>query len=137
MNLNKMREEKIKDQFVNLLCKYNFKTVAPDQDYLNFLCRGKIYYLESGWNKHAISENKIARDKLYLMHFNMFNKPWKYGGVQNEDLFWQIASKTAFNDSLISEKKNYTLEKQKKDAEAALKLLDSAKRYSASARNQF
>ena len=132
MNLEKMREEKIKDQFINLLCKYNFKTVAPDQDYLNFLCRGKIHYLERGWNKHAIAENEIPREELYLMHFNMFNKPWKYGGVQNEDLFWKYAEKTCFVKVLLESKNGYDAKKQKKDSDAALKLLLTAKKIASS-----
>ena len=133
MNLEKMREEKIKDQFIALLCKYNFKTVAPDQDYLNFLSRGKIYYLERGWNKHAISENAIDRNKLYLMHFNMFNKPWKYEGVQNEELFWEFADQTSFKETLLLHKSSYDENKQKKDIAAAKKLLASAKEIAASA----
>lgn len=132
MNLELMREEKIKDQFINLLCKYNFKTVAPDQDYLNFLCRDKIYYLEQGWNKHAISENKIDSDKLYLMHFNMFNKPWKYRGVQNEELFWRSAEKTPFMKRLSLERDGYNEAKQKNDIKSAMKLLASAKEISTS-----
>jgi len=127
MNLEKMREEKIKDQFINLLCKYNFKTVAPDQDYLNFLCRGKIHYLDRGWNKHAIAENEIENKDLYLMHYNMFNKPWKYSGVQNEELFWNFASKTSFAEFLENYKQKYNDRKKKKDGEAAKKLLSSAK----------
>ncbi len=127
MNLEKMREEKIKDQFINLLCKYNFKTVAPDQDYLNFLCRGKIHYLEGGWNKHAIAENAIEREKLYLMHYNMFNKPWKYESVQNEDLFWKFAKKTSFEELLKCNRDNFDEKMKRKDNEAAIKLLSSAK----------
>ena len=126
MNLAKMREEGIKDQFIKLLCKYNFKTVAPDQDYLNFLCRGKIHYLERGWNKHAIAENEIDRSELYLMHYNMFNKPWKYDGVQNEDLFWEFAKSTSFEELLKSHKAGYDEKKQKKDFDAATKLLATA-----------
>lgn len=132
MNLEKMREEQIKDQFIKLLCKYNFKTVAPDQDYLNFLCRGRIHYLEGGWNKHAISENKIDSDKLYLMHFNMFNKPWKYSGVQNEELFWKSAENTAFAGELRLERESYDERKQKKDEKAAVKLLSAAKKITTS-----
>lgn len=132
MNLAKMREERIKDQFIKLLCKYNFKTVAPDQDYLNFLCRGRIYYLERGWNKHAISENEIDRSELYLMHYNMFNKPWKYDGVQNEDLFWKFAKSTSFEELLKSHKAGYDEKKQKKDFDAANKLLATAEKISSS-----
>ena len=130
MNLEKMREEKIKDQFISLLCKYNFKTVAPDQDYLNFLCRGKIHYLERGWNKHAISENEIPREELYLMHFNMFNKPWHYSGVQNGDLFWYYAAKTPFLSTLIRNRFAYTDEERERDSAGAVKLIEAAQRIS-------
>lgn len=127
MNLDKMRRENIKDQFISLLCKYNFKTVAPDQDYLNFLCKGKIHYLDRGWNKHAIKENEIDNKNLYLMHFNMFNKPWKYSGVQNEDLFWKYAKNTTFISKLSLQRSEYGEKHQKRDAKAANVLLKSAK----------
>jgi lipopolysaccharide biosynthesis glycosyltransferase len=37
MNLDLMRCTGIENMFIRLLRKYNFNTVAPDQDYLNFL----------------------------------------------------------------------------------------------------
>lgn len=127
MNLTKLREEKIRDKFIELLCKYNFKTVAPDQDYLNFLCQDKVAYIESGWNKHAIAENVIEKEKLHLMHYNMFNKPWHYENVQNEELFWEFAEMTEYKDSLLSGKLAYTEEEKKRDSASAVALLDSAK----------
>ena len=96
MNLAAMRDERLEEKFVHLLKTYNFDTVAPDQDYLNLICRGRVHYLEGGWNKHPIAENKLKRSELHLMHFNMFNKPWHYYGVQNEDLFWESARHTPF-----------------------------------------
>ena len=127
MNLEGIRKEKIRERFLNLLCRYNFKTVAPDQDYLNFLCRGKVKHLECGWNKHAIDKNVIDRSKLYLMHYNMFNKPWRYEGVQNEDLFWETAKETDFYEELLLEKANYSEQMKKGDAEAGVLLIASAK----------
>jgi lipopolysaccharide biosynthesis glycosyltransferase len=127
MNLESIRTEKIQERFLHLLCKYNFKTVAPDQDYLNFLCSGKVKYLECGWNKHAIDENVIDRSELYLMHYNMFNKPWRYDNVQNEDLFWKFAKYTDFEEVLLSEKRNYSDEMKRADREAGVALVESAK----------
>ena len=73
-----------------------------------------------------VDENEIKNDELYLMHFNMFNKPWRYDGVQNEELFWKSAEKTAFSEKLRSEKDCYDEKKQRGDREAAIKLLRTA-----------
>lgn len=128
MNLAAMREEKLEERFLHLLKTYNYDTVAPDQDYLNFLCRGRVTYLESGWNKHPIQENVIPDSELHLMHFNMFNKPWRYDNVQNGDLFWQTAKRTPFYDALIEQREAYTDEARAEDLEGAKRLLLCAKR---------
>lgn len=39
MNLDKFRKDNIENKFLDLLYKYNFDSVCPDQDYLNYLCR--------------------------------------------------------------------------------------------------
>lgn len=128
MNLEAMREERIEEKFLYLLKTYNYDTVAPDQDYLNFFCRGRVTYLESGWNKHPIPENPLQESELHLMHFNMFNKPWRYDNVQNGELFWQTARRTPFYDTLIRQRAAYTDEARKRDLEGAKRLLMSAKR---------
>lgn len=126
MNLDKMREEKIEEKFKYLLIKHNFNTVAPDQDYLNFLCRGRVLYLDSGWNKHAIEGRDIPKEQLHLVHFNMFNKPWHYFGVPMEEHFWAVARRTPFYAKLLSERANYTDEKKDDDIVRAKRLLESA-----------
>ena len=44
MDLDKYREEDILNKFLHLLLTYNFETAAPDQDYLNVLCKDKVKY---------------------------------------------------------------------------------------------
>ena len=63
----------------------------------------------------------------------MFNKPWRYDGVQNEDLFWRFAKKTSFAQKLSLEKQEYNEKKQRMDQKAGIKLLLSAKKIAASA----
>jgi lipopolysaccharide biosynthesis glycosyltransferase len=128
MNLSAMREEKLEEKFIHLLKTYNFDTVAPDQDYLNLLCRGRVLYLEGGWNKHPIAENVLPESELHLMHYNMFNKPWHYQGVQNEKLFWEAAKRTPFARELAAAKRGYTEKQRDNDLECAKRLLLSAKR---------
>ena len=58
MNLDEFRKEKIEEKFLHILEKYNFDVIAPDQDYLNFLCKGKVKYVNRGWDKMPnIDEN--------------------------------------------------------------------------------
>ena len=128
MNLAAMRDERLEEKFVHLLKTYNFDTVAPDQDYLNLICRGRVHYLEGGWNKHPIAENELKRSELHLMHYNMFNKPWHYYGVQNEDLFWESARHTPFAHQLALAQRGYTKKQRDRDLECAKRLLLSAKR---------
>ena len=126
MNLDLMRREGIENLFVRLLKKYNFDTVAPDQDYLNFLCRGRVRYLECGWNKHAIEGRDIPDSRLHIMHYNMFNKPWKYDGVVNEEKFWATAEWTPFIGEILRIRATYGDEARERDREGARKLLARA-----------
>ncbi len=127
MNLDGLRAAKIEEKFLHILCKYNFNTIAPDQDYLNFLCRGRVRYLDTGWNKHAIDGRVIPMDQLHIMHFNMFNKPWHYKNVQNEELFWHYAKQTRFYAELLGGMEAYTDAERESDAEGAGKLLSAAR----------
>lgn len=123
MNLEAIRREKIEEKFLYLLKKFNFNTVAPDQDYLNFLCRDRLTYLPCGWNKHAIEGRDIPADELHLIHFNMFNKPWHYGGVPMEKYFWDAAGRTSFLEELLQGKAEYTEELKAEDTVAGGRLL--------------
>lgn len=126
MDLDAFREEKILDKFLLLLREYNFPTVAPDQDYLNFLTAGRVKFLGAGWNKHAIPGRDIDKDELHLVHFNMFNKPWHYKGVPYEELFWHYAEKTPSLQVLLDARAGYTDELRARDLEAGGRLLASA-----------
>ena len=126
MNLDEMRKMGVEATFIKLLCKYNFNTVAPDQDYLNFLCRGRVHYLPGGWNKHAIPGRDIADSKLFIMHFNMFNKPWHYDNVPFEEKFWSIVPETPFAEAIMKDKASYGDAERLADAEGGKRLLDAA-----------
>lgn len=127
MNLDGMRAAMIEEKFLHLLVKYNFNTVAPDQDYLNYLCFGRVKYLGMSWNKHAIKCGNIKDSELCLVHFNMFNKPWHYGGVPYEKKFWKYAKLTPYYTALIEEREAYTEEERQNDLRGSEKLLMSAK----------
>lgn len=123
MNLSEMREAAVEKTFLYLLRTYNFNTVAPDQDYLNLLCRGKVYYFDGGWNKHAIPGSTIPEGELHLLHFNMFNKPWHYYDVPYESEFWRFAEKSPFAKELLDGRCAYTNTQRNADADGARKLV--------------
>lgn len=127
MNLAGMRDCGLEKTFARMVSLYNFDTVAPDQDYLNFLCRDRVLYLDRGWNKQPSGES-FPENKLRLIHYNMFKKPWRYENVQYEDYFWQMAEKTPFYNKIRKDFLEYTDEKRRSDEEGAEKLLATAAR---------
>ena len=122
MNLDKYREERIKEKFVYYLVKYNFETAAPDQDYLNCLCKDKVMYLEKGWDR--MSTDKDYDGELYIIHYNNFRKPWYYDDVPYEEYFWEYAKKTTYYDQILKMKENFTPEMAEKKEKGAQQLVE-------------
>ncbi len=124
MNLKKFRDNNIEEDFYRWL-NSNSSPVAPDQDYLNTTCRNKVKYLEPGWNKMPMGQ-KLEDEKLYLIHYNMFMKPWKYRDGMFDSYFWDIAKTTTFYDRLLEQRDSYTEEQRANDSLAAENLLKMA-----------
>ncbi len=103
MNLRLFREEMIGEKFKDALVRYNIDTICPDQDYLNYLCQGRIHYLDSGWNKQpkgdAVSAPPLSEQ--HLIHYNMNAKPWYYRDIPYADLFWRVAMLTPMYDDIV------------------------------------
>lgn len=130
INLDAFRENKIKERFIYLLCKYNFATAAPDQDYLNVLCKGKVFHMDKNWDRMPI--DPVVVDKVHLIHYNNFKKPWYYDDVMFGDIFWEYAKKTEYYEEILDIKKNFTPEMHEKKMKGGenlmalvLKILDS------------
>lgn len=128
MNLDKMRQDMIQEKFVYLLDKYNFKTVAPDQDYLNAICKNKVVYLDKGWDVMPNVDTSFDEKNFHIIHYNMFQKPWTYDNVKYGQYFWEYAKKTLYYHKIEKVKKSYTDERRKSDIEGAAKMVDNAKK---------
>ena len=128
INLVEFRRAKIEKKITEYASKYNFDTVAPDQDYLNFLCRGRIYYLDYTWNKQPNTARPTPVSELHLIHYNMFNKPWHYSDVLYEEEFWREADKTPFKERIHCEFESYTDAKREEDMKSAGMLVANADR---------
>ncbi len=135
MNLKKFREEDILMQFYGMLKKYTFP-VTQDQDYLNVLCKDKVLYIDSVWNRAPIPGTEIAYNELKLVHYKMSWKPWKYPDVMYGEHFWHYAGKVPYYSFLLEAANNYTEEKRRQDiisfnllVELAIKESDDANNY--------
>lgn len=124
MNLKKLRKLHYISTMIDLINKYNADLVAPDQDYLNVILRGKIKHLDSTWNYQPCQ--KTLPKEVNLVHFNLFKKPWFYSDIYGADLFWKAAQKTPFYPELIRGKENYSLKDDKKNEEKINALLEKA-----------
>lgn len=74
-----------------------------------------------------IPDAEFNNKDLKLVHYNMFQKPWKYKDVLYEEYFWDFAKRTPFYDLFVNVLKNYSDEDKKRDAEAGIKLLAYAR----------
>ncbi len=108
MNLKQMRKEGFEEKFTELLTKYNFDTIAPDQDYFNHICKGRISYLPAVWNKQPKAETPTPLSDVKLIHYNLNLKPWHYREIPYADRFWQIAMLTGVYDYIVEEFKGFT-----------------------------
>ena len=86
--------------------------MAPDQDYLNIILKGKILHLNSVWNAEPVKD--LPRN-VKLVHVNLFNKPCHYKDVPCERLFWKAAKGTGFYGDLKRQQAGFDEEKQKAD----------------------
>ena len=123
MNLKGFREFGVQDRFFRMLTEYNFDCLAPDQEYLNVICHGKVKYLPTGWNKHSFPE--APEGDLNLCHYALSNKPWHYEDTINGEYFWEYAKYSEFYDSLAEGLKNYTDAEKMRDRRAFEELVKS------------
>ena len=114
INCKKYRELNIEGRFLELLNLYKFE-VAPDQDYLNVLCKGKVKKINIGYNKAPINNKDFNEKDLNIIHYKLWYKPWLYSNILYEKYFWESAKKTPYYLKLLAMKNNYSKEQVVKD----------------------
>lgn len=125
MNLKKMRDENLFAQFKSLFTKVKF-VIAPDQDYLNVLCRNQVVYINTNWNKTPQFSSKEEEKQIQLIHYKLTQKPWHYPDMSFGEYFWRYAKQTAFYDLLLKMKNEFTSIDAKKDSETEVLLRKNA-----------
>ncbi len=124
MNLKKMREVGFSGHFLRLLNTYHFDCIAPDQDYFNAMCSGKIVYLDESWDAMPPEGGGTGATLEHpsLIHYNLFQKPWCYDNIPYEDYFWGYAKGSSFYEDIVRYKETYS-EEQKRSDRASLNRL--------------
>ena len=127
INLKMMREKNFSEKFLYLLNEYHFDSVAPDQDYLNAMCNGKVKFLDKAWDIMPNSA-KEPFENPKLIHYNLFEKPWCYDNIQYEDYFWKYAKSSEFYDSINDFKNNYSDKQKLSDTKSLNEIIEKAGR---------
>ena len=126
MNLGAMREIDLAATFLSLLTSYGFETICPDQDYLNVICRGRVRYLGSEWNRMTVDTSPCGR--LRLIHYNMYFKPWLYDNVPYSEFFDRVAARSPYAARIAAAKAAFSEEGRRANEEAGAMLRRSAQR---------
>ena len=126
ISLDKFREHRIEERFIDLISSYDFDLLDPDQAYINFLCSGKIHMLPNGWNKEPMELPCEGRKNI--VHYALYKKPWQYDDVLDGEYFWHYAERSPFYSEILRRRAQFG-EKEKADKEAAAKeiLLDAVR----------
>jgi lipopolysaccharide biosynthesis glycosyltransferase len=121
MNCQALRDTDFLDRFIELINTYTF-VVAQDQDYLNVICKDKVYWLPVSWNIEVSGDIFVPVWQIELIHYNMTAKPWKYEDCTLGEYFWEYAEKTSVYEELRAGLGSLTEEEQEIDAETSEQL---------------
>lgn len=131
MNMKELRNVNFEGYFLYLLNKYHFENVCPDQDYINAIAKGRIKHLDNRWDAMP-SQTGCHYSDPYIVHYNLFYKPWNYDGIEYEEYFWKYANKSPFKEEIYKEKNEHTLLDKETDKKMFDELIKRAKEISES-----
>lgn len=114
MNLQKFRDECNENKLLDVALSKKWR--FHDQDTLNYLCKGKILFVDYAWNFVYDYNESIRRSLVYLpnapayvfadymrakenpkmIHFSWTDKPWFSPGVHLGEKWWMTARKTPY-----------------------------------------
>lgn len=115
LDMQALRRVRFAERFLELMNTWHFDSIAPDQDYLNAMCYGRIHFLDPAWDVMP-DENHADQGTPQLIHYNLFSKPWCYDNIQYEAEFWRYARGSGYYDRLAAGKRNYTQAQRDADA---------------------
>lgn len=122
INLDEMRKQFTVKELLEVAGKYNWR--HHDQDVLNFICRGKVKYLEQKWNVvmsweeigrsrmdilkcaplEVFEEYRKGRENPKIIHFAGYQKPWERPECDFAEYFWRYAKNTPYYEQILYKK---------------------------------
>lgn len=118
INCEQFRKQCVLDQFIELLHVYNF-VVTQDEDYLNLICKGQVFWLPQQWNTEVFGNIDYPEESICVLHYIMVSKPWHYKDCRMGAYFWEYAKKTVCYEEILEVLENYTDEQRAEDAASA------------------
>ena len=115
IDLEQFRRHRIEEKFVELITRYDFDLLDPDQAYLNYLCDGYIHVLPNGWNKEPLP--LPLEGDLNLVHYALYKKPWQYDDVMYGEHFRYYAERSPFYEEIL-QRRNAFGDKERAEKEA-------------------
>ena len=125
INLKEFKKNNIEEKFTEMITKYNFDLLDPDQAYLNYLCQDKIYMLPNGWNKEPLP--LPCEGEKNIVHYALYKKPWQDDDVMDGEYFWHYAKESPFYQQILNTKAAFGIEETAKKEAAAKEILKHAK----------
>ena len=127
INCDMWRKCELLSKFSALLSEYNF-IVTQDEDYLNVLCKDRVFWLDGRWNTELTEgiEHSYAPEDAYILHYIMTNKPWHYKNCRGSDIFYGYVGKTPVKAEIYEELEAYTDEQKEKDRLSCDNLMEMA-----------
>ncbi len=125
INCKQFRENRVLEQFLNLLSIYSF-VVTQDEDYLNVICKDKVYWLSQAWNTEVYGDIPI-KEEIKIIHYIMVAKPWHFYDCRLKEYFWKYAEKTSVYNEILEVLENYTDEQREKDYASGERLAEIAR----------
>lgn len=121
MNLDEFRANNIEEKFTELITTHDFDLLDPDQAYLNYLCKNKIYQLPNGWNKEPMP--LPCEGEKNIVHYALYKKPWQYEDVIDGEYFWYYAEKSLFYKSILHTRESFGDEEKAKKEQGNSEIL--------------
>ncbi len=121
LNLKQMRAERFSEKFVHILTTSHPDFMAPDQDYLNELCRGRVLYLDRCWNVMPTLRSREVAPKI--VHYTLFSKPWHNPHAQNAQYFWADAVSSPYYAEILAMQRAFSAADRAQDRLAERRLL--------------
>lgn len=135
-NLAQTRSQKLDKQLWQKLPLLPKPSLFPDQDVLNLVFQGKIFYLTAAYNFFAqepdirppfdaeaetyLRARREAAQNPAVIHYAGFAKPWFYPHMPYATAWWQAAAQTPFYDEILARLHAHDRRMQRHWANAAL-----------------